>query len=67
MAVCKEKKTNARNSPVAWFVMLERARASNNFAFAAQALQELTRLGVTVKYSRAIQQGGRRWRMTRPT
>lgn len=57
MAVCKAKKTDARNSPVAWFVMLERARASNNFVLAAQAMQELSRLGVIVKYSRPIPQG----------
>ena len=57
MAVCKAKKTDAHNSPVAWFVMLERARACNNFALAAQALQELARLGVIIKYNKPIPQG----------
>ena len=40
----------ADNSPVAWFVMLERARQANDFAMATKAIRELKRLGVTVKY-----------------
>ncbi len=40
------------NSPVAWFVVLERARQDSNFELAAKARQELGRLGVIVKYRR---------------
>ena len=40
------------NSPVVWFVVLERARQDNNFKLAAKARQELDRLGVIVKYRR---------------
>jgi hypothetical protein len=49
------------NSPVVWFVVLERARQDNNFKLAAKARQELDRLGVIVKYRRLAtlrQQGG---------
>ena len=49
------------DSPVAWFVVLERARHDRNFELAAKARQELDRLGVTVKYRRLAtlrQQGG---------
>jgi len=38
------------NSPVAWFVVLERARQTNDFELAAQARRELERLGVKVAY-----------------
>jgi len=38
------------DSPVAWFVVLERARQDSNFELAAKAKQELDRLGVSVKY-----------------
>ena len=40
------------DSPVAWFVVLERARQDSNFQLAAKATQELGRLGVIVKYRR---------------
>lgn len=40
------------DSPVVWFVVLERARRDSNFELAAKARQELDRLGVTVKYRR---------------
>lgn len=42
----------AADSPVAWFVVLECARQDRDFRRAAQALQELDRLGVRVKYRR---------------
>lgn len=42
----------AADSPVAWFAVLERAKQTGNFAKAARAVQELTRLGVSVKYRR---------------
>ncbi len=36
--------------PAAWFVELERARATNDFARAANAQRQLERLGVRVRY-----------------
>ncbi|HUT58340.1 MAG TPA: hypothetical protein VNA25_10875 [Phycisphaerae bacterium] len=42
----------AENSPVAWFVMLWRARTTGDLGHAAQAVRELKRLGVTVKFHR---------------
>jgi hypothetical protein len=39
------------DSPVAWFVMLERARQESDFEAAAQAQRELKRLGVIVRFS----------------
>ena len=38
------------NSPIAWFAVLERARYVQNFERAADALRELKRLGVIVRY-----------------
>lgn len=43
----------ASDSPTAWFVVLERARESCNFALAARAQRELERLGVKVSYAPA--------------
>ncbi|MBE3039528.1 MAG: hypothetical protein IMZ62_12035 [Chloroflexi bacterium] len=40
----------AADSPVAWFVVLERARLDQDFRRAHGAMRELQRLGVTVKY-----------------
>ena len=57
--ISKDKYTD---SPVAWFVVLERARQDSNFELAAKARQELDRLGVTVKYRRLAglhRQGGK--------
>lgn len=48
------------DSPVAWFAVLERARRIEDFEMAAQALRELERLGVRVKYHSA-----RSWRKGR--
>lgn len=36
--------------PAAWFAVLEHARENNDFERAAQAIRELRRLGVHVKY-----------------
>lgn len=36
--------------PAAWFAVLEHAREHNDFERAAQAVRELRRLGVDVKY-----------------
>lgn len=46
----KNKVYQPEDSPAAWFVMLERARQTNDSALAARAQQELNRLGVTVTY-----------------
>ena len=40
-----------RESPTAWFCVLERARRENNFVLAARAQRELKRLGVKVAYA----------------
>ena len=48
-----ETEINYHDSPVAWFVMLETARAKGDFEKAAQAKRELERLGVFVKYRKA--------------
>ncbi|MCI0629274.1 MAG: hypothetical protein L0Y44_01305 [Phycisphaerales bacterium] len=39
-----------RDSPAGWFVVLERARETNDYEAAGRALRELRRLGVIVKY-----------------
>jgi len=39
------------DSPAAWFVVLERAKRTNDFDLAAQAQRELERLGVKVTYA----------------
>ncbi len=43
---------NAADSPVAWFVVLERARQDRDYELAGRAIRELKRLGVTVRYRR---------------
>lgn len=61
-----EKRINKEcyaDSPVAWFVVLERARHDRDFELAAKAKQELIRLGVSVKYKKLAlrrRQGGKR-------
>jgi hypothetical protein len=46
---------DAAESPVAWFAELERARTRNDFDRASEAVRELARLGVVVKYRRGRQ------------
>jgi hypothetical protein len=36
--------------PVTWFAVLERARADRNYERAAEALRELRRLGIDIRY-----------------
>lgn len=45
------------DSPTAWFVLLERARRSNDAKLEAKALAELRRLGVDVRFD-TNKQGG---------
>ncbi len=52
----RESSERAENSPVAWFVVLEEARARNDQRGADRAIRELKRLGVAV----AFEQEGRR-------
>jgi hypothetical protein len=47
----EKARREAENSPVAWFVMLERARTTGDFDREAEAIRELKRLGVTVTFS----------------
>lgn len=49
----RSARDEATDSPVVWFAVLERGRLAHDFALAARAVQELKRLGVTVKYNRA--------------
>jgi len=44
---------NIKDSPIAWFYMLEDARRRNDFERAAKAKQELERLGVRVEYTKS--------------
>ncbi len=53
----EKHKSDAENSPVAWFAVLERARNTNDFPRAAHAVEELRRLGVTVKFTRQARMG----------
>jgi hypothetical protein len=53
--MAQSNKQDFYNSPVAWFVMLERARLDRNFEVAAKAQRELVRLGVSVKYHKSKQ------------
>jgi len=41
-----------QDEPVAWFFLLEKARCENNFARAAEAKENLERLGVKIKYEK---------------
>lgn len=45
------------NQPVYWFVVLETALERSDFPTAAQAQQELERLGVHVQYERGTKLG----------
>lgn len=47
-------------SPTAWFAVLEAARNTHDYELAAQALSELKRLGVDVRFRRraASKEGG---------
>ena len=46
----RKSEDNYVDSPVAWFVVLERARLNRDLDLAAKARRELEHLGVTVKY-----------------
>lgn len=41
---------DVENSPSVWFMRLERAKNLNDFEAAADAVKQLRRLGVTVKF-----------------
>ena len=41
-----------RNCATAWFAVLERARLDDDFERAAEAVRELHRLGIEVKFDR---------------
>ena len=49
----------AEECPTAWFAVLERARENNDFERAAEAMRELKRLGVTVRFHRRPKRGRR--------
>lgn len=48
----KHSKTNFENSPVYWFVILDHAASTGNFALAAEAQDRLANLGVDVQYKK---------------
>jgi len=53
----REPSGRPEDSPVAWFVVLERARLDGDFARAAEAQRELRRLGVLVRYAKGVGRG----------
>jgi hypothetical protein len=53
------------DSPAAWFVVLERAKRTNDFQLAAQAQRELERLGVRVTYTPTPTKAGKAVRRDR--
>jgi hypothetical protein len=55
----KPKPDDHREMPFYWFAVLETARERNDFEQAAEAVRQLRRLGVTVRYGRPQQQGER--------
>ena len=57
MTIPKTADHRPEDSPAAWFVMLERARHTNDATLAARARRELKRLGVKVTYTQG--EGGR--------
>jgi hypothetical protein len=59
MAKAQSQKLDYRESPVAWFCVLETARNEGDFARAATAQRELRRLGVEIRYRRARSSGRR--------
>lgn len=48
----RQKNSEYLETPVYWFVVLERARADSDFQLAADAQRQLNRLGVRVSYVR---------------
>lgn len=44
------RRADAEDMPVTWFVTLQIAYERNDFALAAQSQRELRRLGIEVKY-----------------
>ena len=56
MSTVKNITAGIKSSPVALFYILEDARRNSDFKCAAEAQQQLERLGVVVKYKRAKQQ-----------
>ncbi len=60
MARKDEKPTankDPRDCPTAWFAVLERARMDGDFERAAEAIRQLRRLGVTVRFERRKAKG----------
>jgi hypothetical protein len=52
----QEKTRPVVDSPAAWFAALEVARRRQDHEAAARAIQELRRLGVTVRFQRPRQE-----------
>jgi hypothetical protein len=60
MSMHRQKEVNRppEDSPVAWFLVLERARIERDFVRAAEAQRQLERLGVKVRYQHERKKGG---------
>ena len=48
----RQKTVPPEECPITWFATLEAARAKSDFELAAQAVRELKRLGVLVRFTR---------------
>lgn len=58
-AATKDSRQQVADSPLAWFVVLDNARETNDFRRAAAAQRELERLGVVVRYVGNQKKGAR--------
>lgn len=47
-----KREADWRDCPTAWFSVLERARLEHDYERAAEAIRELRRLGVSVRFAR---------------
>jgi hypothetical protein len=50
--MAKPETTDPRDYATTWFAVLERAKLANDFERAAEAVRQLKRLGVEVKFIR---------------
>ncbi len=51
--MARHEKDDPTDSPTAWFAVLEAARSRGDFEVAADAVRNLRRLGVTVRFTSA--------------
>jgi len=58
--MAKTAEDEARNCATAWFLVLERARLTDNYELAARAEANLRRLGVEVRFRRQARRDHRK-------